>query len=77
MPRKKKTEPMEEFKLKFTGKMSIVIELEDYGPMQFRVNDIDVALEVARLILKHTDNKMSVDSYGKREETTLKKMLDF
>lgn len=76
MPKKKK-EPLKEFKLKFTGKMSILIELEDTGPIQFRVDDIDVALEVARLILKHTDNKMTVDAYNKREETTLKKMLDF
>lgn len=76
MPRKKK-EPLKEFALKFTGKMSILIELEEHGPIQFRVDDIDIALEVARLILKHTDNKMSVDSYGKREENTFKKMLDF
>jgi hypothetical protein len=74
---KKKTEPLKEFALKFTGKMSILIELEDTGPMQFRVDDIDVALEVARLILKHTQHTMTVDSYNKREETTFKKLLDF
>lgn len=77
MPRKKKTDPIKEFKLKFTGKMSILIELEDSGPIQFRVDDMDVALEVARIILDHTDNKMAVDTYNKREENTFKKLLDF
>lgn len=76
MPRKKK-EPMKDFKLKFTGKMTILIEQEEHGPIQFRVDDIDVVLEVARIILKHTDNTMTVDSYNKREETTFKKLLDF
>jgi hypothetical protein len=76
MPRKKK-EPLKEFKLKFTGKMSILIELEDTGPIQFRVDDMDVALEVARIILDHTDNKMVVDTYNAREENTLKKLLEF
>jgi hypothetical protein len=76
MPRKKK-EPLKEFALKFTGKMSILIELEDTGPIQFRVDDLDTVLAVTKVILDKTDHTMTVDSYNSREQKTLNKQLDF
>jgi hypothetical protein len=72
---KKKTKPTE-FQLKFTGKMSILIELEGYGPLEFRVNDLDVVKKVTDIILKATDNITTVNSYGKREQKTMQKLLD-
>lgn len=76
MPRKKK-EPVKEFKLKFTGKMSILIELEDTGPIQFRVDDLDTVLAVTQIILDKTDHRLTVDSYNTREQKTFDKQLDF
>lgn len=72
---KKKTKP-EDFHLKFTGKMSVLIELEGYGPLEFRVNDLDVVKKVADVILKVTDNITTVNSYGKREQNAMQKLLD-
>lgn len=72
---KKKTKP-EEVNLKFTGKMSILIELEGYGPLEFRVNDLDVVKRVTEVVLNATDNVTSVNSYGKREQKTMQKLLD-
>jgi len=72
---KKKTKP-EEFQLKFTGKMTILIELEGYGPLEFRVNDLDVVQKVTSVILGVTDNITTVNSYGKREQKTMQKLLD-
>jgi len=72
---KKKTKP-EEFQLKFTGKMTILIELEGYGPLEFRVNDLDVVKKVVDVILHVTDNITTVNSYGKREQKTMQKLLD-
>jgi hypothetical protein len=65
-----------ELNLKFTGKMTILIELEGYGPLEFRVNDLDVVKKVADVILDATDNVTSVNSYGKREQKTMQKLLD-
>jgi hypothetical protein len=67
---------MEDFKLTFTGKMSILVELEEHGPLQYNINDMDVVLDVLRTVLNATDNKTPVNSYNKREEKTLRKLLD-
>ena len=75
MPRKKK-EATPELELKFTGKMSILIEQENHGPIQWRVNDMDIVMAVVRIILEKTDNKTSVDAYDSRTQKTFKKILD-
>lgn len=76
MPRKKK-EPINDFKLDFTGKATLVVELIGYGPMEFRIDNKDTLLKIVRVLLKEMNNTTTVDSYGKRTETTLKKLLDF
>jgi hypothetical protein len=75
MPRKKK-ETTPELVLKFTGKMSILIEQENHGPMEWRVNDMDIVMAVVRIILDKTDNKSTVDAYDARTQKTFKKILD-
>jgi hypothetical protein len=72
---KKKTKP-DDLHLKFTGKMDILIELEGYGPLEFRVNDLDVVKKITSIILNVTDNITTVNSYGKREQKTMQKLLD-
>jgi len=75
MPRKKKETPAS-LELKFTGKMSILIEQENHGPIEWRVNDMDTVMAVVRVILDKTDNKTSVDAYDSRTQKTFKKILD-
>lgn len=75
MPQKKK-EATPELVLKFTGKMSILIEQETHGPIEWRVNDMDTVMAVVRIILEKTDNKTSVDSYDARTQKTFTKILD-
>lgn len=76
MPRKKKESLADGIKLKFTGKMSVLIELEGFGPMQWRVNDFDTTMKVVKVILDETDNKSTfVDSYDKKEQKTFEKIL--
>jgi hypothetical protein len=72
MPKKK---PDKELKLQFTGKMSILVELEDHGPIQWRINDKDTTMEVVRVLL-NMNNITSVDGYDKREQKTFEKILD-
>ena len=76
MPRKKKTEPIEEFRIKFTGKMTIVVEMEQHGPMEFRINDLDAVNKIVSLILDAADHTMSVNSYNTREQKAMQKLLD-
>jgi hypothetical protein len=75
MPRKKK-EATSELELKFTGKMSILIEQENHGPIEFRINDMDTVMAVVRVFLDKTDNKTSVDAYDTRMQKTFTKILD-
>lgn len=75
MPRKKK-EVSPELILKFTGKMSILVEQENHGPIEWRVNDMDTVMAVVRVILDKTDNKTSVDAYDARTQKTFTKILD-
>lgn len=75
MPRKKK-EVSSELILKFTGKMSILIEQEHYGPFEWRVNDMDTVMDVVRIILDKTDGKSTVDSYDSRTQKTFTKILN-
>lgn len=72
MPNKKSNN----LKLDFTGKMSILIELKDYGPMQYRINDFDTVMKIMRVILDASNNTTTVDSYNAREQKTFQKILD-
>lgn len=62
--------------LKFTGKMSIIIELEETGPIEIRISDVDTVSTVIRAILPLLNNSFSVNSYNKREEKNMQKLLD-
>jgi len=72
MPNKKSNN----LKLDFTGKMSILIELKDYGPMQYRINDFDTVMKIMRVILDASNNTTTVDSYNAQEQKTFQKILD-
>jgi hypothetical protein len=75
MPRKKK-EATPELELKFTGKMSILIEKENHGPIEFRINDMDTVMEVVRVFLGKIGSKTPVSAYDTRTKKTFIKILD-
>lgn len=76
MPRKKKLERVDSLRLDFTGKMLIIIDTDEWGPIEFNVNDKETVLEVMRTLINRSDNNWSVDSYTKTEGKKLKKMVD-
>lgn len=76
MPRKKKIVQEDGFKFDFTGKINIIIEQSNYGPLQITANDKDFVLKVLRLFMKTCNGKSPVNSYNKREEKKLQKMMD-
>ena len=77
MPRKKKLETVESLELKFTGKATLLVELENYGPIEWRIDDKDVLLEMLMIMLDNMGHTSTVNSYDKRTEKTFKRLLDF
>lgn len=63
-------------RLNLTGRMAVIIELEDYGPIQIRVDDQETVREVIRAMLGGDRGTTSVDSYTKRTEQRLRQVLE-
>ena len=76
MPRKKKLERVDSLRLDFNGKMLIVIDTDEWGPIEFNVNDKETVLEVMRTLIDRSDNNWPVNSYTKTEGKKLKKMVE-
>lgn len=72
MSKKKKSSS---FKLDLTGKMTILIELDGYGPLQISVNNKDTVVEVIRMLLDMGGSIMDVDSYDKKTQKKFEKLL--
>jgi hypothetical protein len=56
--------------------MSIIIDLEETGPIEIRINGVDTVSTVIRAILPLLNNSFPVNSYNKREEKNMQKLLD-
>ena len=68
---------MENLKLNFTGKMTILFEIEDHGPMEWRINDHAITMEICRILLNKIDDTLKVNSYNDTEEKQLRDLLNF
>lgn len=75
MPRKKKDVPPS-LEIKFTGKMSILVELEGHGPIQWQIDDLDIVQKVAHVILDATNHNTPVAAYNARQQKTFTNILD-
>ena len=77
MPKKKKRiERADSLRLDLNGKLLVLLDTDEWGPIEFRINDKDAALEIMRVIIEHTDGISNVDSYTKKEGKKLKKMVN-
>jgi len=77
MPKKKKRiERADSLRLDLNGKLLVLLDTDEWGPIEFRINDKDAALEIMRVIIEHTDGISNVDSYTKKEGKKLKKMVE-
>jgi len=77
MPKKKKRiERADSLRLDINGKLLVLLDTDEWGPIEFRINDKDAALEIMRVIIEHTDGISNVDSYTKKEGKKLKKMVN-
>jgi hypothetical protein len=66
-----------DLKLKFTGKAIVLIEIDEYGPIEFKIDDLETVMKISKIMLDTTNNITPVSAYNKREENKMRKMLDF
>ena len=74
--KKKRIERADSLRLDLNGKLLVLLDTDEWGPIEFRINDKDAALEIMRVIIEHTDGISNVDSYTKKEGKKLKKMVE-
>jgi len=60
-----------------TGKATFVVELEDFGPIEYRINDRAVVTAIFKLLIEQMGSTTPVDSYDKRTQKKLETLLDF
>jgi len=77
MPKKKKRiERVDSLRLDLNGKLLVLLDTDKWGPLEFRVDDKEAALNIMRVLIEHTDGVSNVDSYTKKEGKKLKKMVN-
>jgi len=77
MPKKKKRiERADSLRLDLNGKLLVLFDTDEWGPLEFRVDDKETALNIMRVLIEHTDGISNVDSYTKKEGKKLKKMVE-
>lgn len=69
-------EVVDDFNLSFTGKATLIVELEKYGPMEFRVNDKDILLKLMDILLDESNNITQVNAYDDDVEKTFRNILN-
>jgi hypothetical protein len=74
MPKKKK--PVDSLKLELNGKALLMLDTDEWGPIELRIDDKETAVELLRVIVDNVGNISSVDSYTKAEGKKLKKMVE-
>ena len=74
MPKKKKT--VDSLKLELNGKALLMLDTDEWGPIELRIDDKETAVELLRVIVDNMGNISTVDSYTKAEGKKLKKMVE-
>jgi hypothetical protein len=45
------------YELKLTGKVNIVIEVEEFNPISININNKELAMELVRMLIDNTDDE--------------------
>jgi hypothetical protein len=67
--------PVDDIKLDFTGKAIVLLELADYGPVEFSIDDKEIVAELLRVLIE--DYAFTVrGAYDESTATQYKTLLD-
>jgi len=76
MPAKKKSKRVESLRFTPTGKMVILIDMQEAkGPFEFRIDDVDTTLDVMSVIADKLGPSMAVNTFTQKEEKDLTKYV--
>ena len=73
---KKKKKPVDSLKLELNGKALLMLDTDEWGPIELRIDDKETAVELLRVIVDNMGNISTVNSYTKAEGKKLKKMVE-
>ena len=73
---KKKKKPVDSLKLELNGKALLMLDTDEWGPIELRIDDKETAVELLRVIVDNMGNISTVDSYTKAEGKKLKNMVE-
>jgi hypothetical protein len=59
--------------LRPTGRMTVIVQMEEYGPIEFKIDDVDSVLAVVGILAQA--GSMDVNSYTARHRKTLERLL--
>lgn len=75
-PRKSPRKTRPSLSLSFTGRMSVIVEIEEGGPIHFFCDgNVAAVREVLQVLLKALED-LPVSSYGAEEQQWLARVLD-
>ncbi len=53
--KKKRIERVDSLRLDLNGKLLVLFDTDEWGPLEFRVDDKETALDIMRVLIEHTD----------------------
>lgn len=62
-----------ELALRPTGRMTVIVEMEEWGPIEFKIDDVDMTLLVVGVLAQVPSTV--VGSYTARHRKTLERLL--
>jgi len=71
-----KKKPVDSLKLELNGKALLMLDTDEWGPIELRIDDKETAVELLRVIVDNMGNISTVNSYTKAEGKKLKKMVE-
>ena len=71
-----KKKPVDSLKLELNGKALLMLDTDEWGPIELRIDDKETAVELLRVIVDNMGNISTVDSYTKADGKKLKKMVE-
>ena len=71
-----KKKPVDSLKLELNGKALLMLDTDEWGPIELRIDDKETAVELLRVIVDNLGSISTVNSYTKAEGKKLKKMVE-
>jgi hypothetical protein len=63
-------------RLNFTGKATLIIELEEFGPMTIGINDLDLVTDLVKFIMDNSEDDFNVEPSDDEMTKRYQQVLD-